>query len=246
MAISLMIFASGCNKENMNSTGKMGVRMTDSPAEFDAMMVEITQVEAYLDGEGWVNLASDIGQVNILSLTNGTEVALAQNLEVEAGLYTMIRISFGSDNSLKLNIGGITSTVALTMQSDAVIEINQELKADENASFLLDFQAGKSVTETALGFVCDPVITYVKDEDTGVQGKLEASAKGHIEFSNSSASYESFSNANGEFLLRGMDSGIYTCTIHPQNTDIYPSEVTLQNIVVVNGQVTQMGTIQLK
>lgn len=248
-----------------NQQSSMKVRMTDNPGNFQALDVEIETVSAFNSTTGeWVVLDNEVQTVSVLELTNGNEQEIAASSEIDAGLYTKIKLDFTQNNKLTLNstasIGLLGSLIDVNINTqsstladdEVVIEINQEVNSNTNASLLLDFNVVASVEQDNNNeFFLDPVITVIQDEQTGVMGSLENDTRAVISFESTNSTnvnYSAFTNENGEFMLRGMIDGDYAVTIMPdqdENTSLeasYSSSV----VTVVDGRIISMGELQLQ
>lgn len=269
LALGFGLFATSCQKENMGpdgskpEPGSFKVYMTDSPGDFEALDMEIVRVEGYIEGQGWVTLNSEARTINVLSLTNGvqTELTSTSDAEAQAGLYTHLRIVFGSNNHITLNsqsalaLGGITGSGAVSfdlgMEGERSIEIDirEEVSAKAGAEVLLDFNVAQSVHQYADSFVVQPVVTVIEDARTGVRGHVEGAVSAAATLSNDSGSFSTYINAEGDFLIRGMEDGIYELTIQPNRevgaqTD--PQPRVIESVVVVQGEITNAGTISFQ
>lgn len=267
---TMLVTFSSCEKEDMNpdpdgpAPGTMTVKMTDAPGDYEALDVEITNVEAYLEGSGWVSLNNQAQMVSVLDLTNGAETQLAFDGEAQAGVYSMIRVTFGNNNSLSFDagtdlgfdLGGLTGGANATIDIDfasttsnqVVIEIDREISADAGAEVLLDFHVMESVIQTGQQFVLDPTITVINDTQTGLRGQIEGAASAAVVVTDGENTFSSYTDASGHFLIRGMEDGIYTVTLMPSQEGLglleHADDQTIESVTVVEGRITQMGTIQ--
>lgn len=267
---TMLVTFSSCEKEDMNpdpdgpAPGTMTVKMTDAPGDYEALDVEITNVEAYLEGSGWVSLNNQAQMVSVLDLTNGAETQLAFDGEAQAGVYSMIRVTFGNNNSLSFDagtdlgfdLGGLTGGANATIDIDfasttsnqVVIEIDREISADAGAEVLLDFHVMESVIQTGQQFVLDPTITVINDTRTGLRGQIEGAASAAVVVTDGENAFSSYTDASGHFLIRGMEDGIYTVTLMPSQEGLglleHADDQTIESVTVVEGRITQMGTIQ--
>lgn len=232
-----------CKKEEQAKGNTFKVRMTDAPGDFAQLNVQVNAVDAYLDGKGWVNLSSETQSVNVLSLTNGSEIQLANATSVESGLYTKLRIRFASQASIMLVGGSSSLSLNWTGSSQEVeIAINQQISADAGASLLLDFNVAQSVNEIAGIFSLNPVITVIADEETGIQGSVSGAAYAMVQVSNGNKTYTTYLNAQGKFMLRGLEPGTYTVAVMKSGS----SELQqVGNATVAKGEITQMGTMDV-
>lgn len=257
---SLMVFGS-CTKEEQISTqssknGSFKVRMTDAPGDYAAVDVEITRVDVYHENEGWVNLNSETQFVDVISLTNGAEIDLAQSFNLQSGLYTQLKLTFGERNTLSLNGsasgGGTSGSGSFDLQwagpeREVIIGIDQEVSATASGNVLIDFHIVESIKEFAGTYIFDPVVTTIEDESTGIQGELEANTRAAIQLTGGPATFDTYTNASGEFLIRGVEPGTYDMIISPAQdaaNPTLPEEFRIEGIVIADGQIKQMGTIE--
>lgn len=268
--VAALFAFSSCEKEEMNpdpdgaAAGSFAVKMTDAPGDYDALDVEITNVEAYLEGSGWVSLNNEAQVVSVLDLTNGAETQLAYESEADAGVYSMLRITFGNNNSLSLDsgtdlgfdLGGLTgganATVDLEWASSSshqvVINIDEEVSASAGAEVLLDFHVMESIIQSGQQFIIDPAITLIEDARTGIHGQIEGAASAAILVTDGENTFSSYTDASGQFLVRGMADGVYDVILMPSQEGLglldQAEDQTIEGVVIAEGRITQMGTIQ--
>ncbi len=79
-------------KVNKNQKGKcdfnMAVSMTDSPANYSAVNVDVIGLEINYESSGWVILPINKGIYNLLELQNNVSAILADNVKIPAGKVT--------------------------------------------------------------------------------------------------------------------------------------------------------------
>lgn len=279
LALGAMVAFASCKKEESinsssstagNSNRSMKVRMTDNPGNYQALDVELTSVSAFNSSTGeWVQLNGNAQTVSVLELTNGQEDEIAFKSDLDAGIYSKVKLKFSQNHQLTLNaqasgtlttsiidLGlnvGATSSTSSNINDSVIIDINQEISASSNATVLLDFNVAESVKEDTANadYFIDPVITYIQDEKTGVMGSIENDTRAALMFqstANSNIRYSSFTNESGEFMLRGMVDGQYNLTIMVDEDEdsSLSSTYSGSTVVVVDGQITNMGEIQLQ
>ncbi|MNK12846.1 hypothetical protein D3C87_309240 [compost metagenome] len=250
----LMIICAGisiqsCKKNKGGSTGRMEVRMTDSPGDFTALHVQIMKIEAYSDNSGWVTVNETTKEINILSLTNGAEVTVASVTEVQVGLYTKLRLTFTGENSLSYNGSNGPNVINLLFSSSyshqVEVPIQCQVNAGATASVLLDFNVALSVKEANGTYTLDPVLAEVTDPETGVQGHIDGSTQAAISLSNGSHTASTFTNADGFFMLRGVPDGTYLMKIEGKSAGDIALSQKSQNVTISKGQIKNIGSIQL-
>jgi hypothetical protein len=265
LVCTMAALAFGCQKENIGPDGNelqpgtFEAYMTDSPGDYEALHAQIVKVEAYIEGEGWIVLNQQPQMVSVLSLTNGaqTKIAATSNVKAHMGVYSKLRITFGSENRLTINaalaaaLGGIAGNgnAIVDLQYDGprevVIEIDERVSARKGAAVLIDFNVAKSVYQEADHFVLRPTLTLIKNASTGVRGHVEGTATAAVTLSNDSGEFSTFINASGDFLIRGMEDGVYELVVMPGQVlgDIEPMEPQkIEGVVVVEGEITSAGT----
>lgn len=270
IALSSMLIFESCKKDdNMQSNAnnpsteskkQFRVNMTDAPGDYESLDVEITSVDAYLEGSGWVNLSNQSQVVSVLELTNGaqTTIASSTSADLEFGTYSMIRVRFGDENQLKLNstllLGDLVNVlVDLDFQTntsnEVIIEIDEEFSSETDAELLLDFDVASSIIENSGQYTLDPVITAVADFQTGIKGHVEGAANAAIMITDGTNEYSTYINANGDFMIRGMADGQYSLTaVAEAETEAEidnPNSQTMSGVLVVDGEIRSVGTINL-
>ena len=263
MIAAATLMTTACKKDEVEpemegeDQGQMTVRMTDAPADYIALNVELEGIEAYSESTGWVMLNSETQSFNVLDLTDGAEIELASDANLEAGLYTQLRLTFGDENSItymsSIEIGGIetyteiNTDISLDGDNEVIVTIDQEVSSQNDASILLDFDAGESIVEVGAGFILDPNIEFVANEDTGVEGEIEGAESAMIMASGDNGDFSTYVDANGEFMLN-LEAGTYDVTIYASGQDVAngaSESVTLENVTVVNGSFTNITTVNL-
>lgn len=239
-----------CKKNKERAQGKMEVRMTDSPGDFVALNVQILKIEAYLDQSGWVVLNETMKEVNVLDLTNGTEVTISSATNVQAGLYTKLRLTFSGQNSLTFNGSGGQNTVNLAFSSHAShqveIPIHCQVDSGITSSILLDFNVALSIKERNDGFELAPVIAEIVDPNTGVQGQVEGTPQAAVTLSNGANHFSAYTSESGYFLIRGVPSGTYFLKIEGQESgNVLVLQKNIQNVTISGGQIKSLGRIQM-
>lgn len=158
IAIVTTIAVISCKKDK--SGYKLDVHLTDAPAAFEEVNVDIEEVKVKLrdDSAGWVSLNTNAGIYNLLGLQNGVDTLLATGI-IPSNFVQEIRLYLGSDNTVK--VGG--QVFPLSMNSgDAerlMIKVNKSV-SDAVDSLIIDFDAGLSIIMQGDGtYRLQPVIT---------------------------------------------------------------------------------------
>lgn len=255
-AVIAAVTLSSCKKDDDNNgTNNNGtatafqVRMTDAPGNYSGMNLQVTKVEAYIENQGWVALNSSSQNVSVLDLTNGSEMVLANDADAQVGHYTQIRLTMGTANTISVTDQTGDHTYDLNWmgnsESTITVDIDRYVNNGTQGSVLLDFNVAQSVSGDILNnYSLLPVITWIEDEYTGVKGQLTGASRAAVTFVGNGHTYTTYIAEDGKFMIRGMANGTYNMMVNGmhegQNTI---DEMTMSNVVVAEGQITNMGTI---
>lgn len=261
-----------CNKDD-KPTGpndpeprSFTVRMTDAPGDFYKFDVEIESVQAFnASTNQWVMLSNKSQIVSVLDLRNGKSTVIASESDVDFGNYTKVRVNFGKSYDLMVNAnatasggaGGVgvgvgvsvASTTTWDGPSSVELNISSDVNSENGADILLDFDVAQSIIDNGNdNYSIDPSIRVIGDFNSGVQGKVMTSANTALTLTDGSKTYTTYADSQGEFFIQGVASGTYTLIINAaDDNDSSTSETTsVSSVTVVEGEITQMGSINLE
>lgn len=224
-------------------SGKLRVSMTDAPAAYDEVNIEVKQVLVHKDDdedfddaesdstddgddddelrdEGWKVIYDGSMVINLLDYQNGKTLELGE-AEVEAGTYEQIRLILGTNNTVVVNGETHDLKVPSGQQSGYKIIINEELEADGFLDVLIDFDANQSVVVAGNSgqFILKPVLRVIEDDDTGaIEGTilpLEAEPVAYAIAGGDTVSTQT--DAEGFFRITGLPEGDYSLWIDATN-----------------------------
>lgn len=231
------------NTSTEELTSAISIKLTDGPGFYDAVNVDLKEIQINMVKQGWITLPlKRVGIYNLLKLSNGIDTLICQS-NVPVGIITDIRLILGNNNSVVYN--GVSYALNTPSAAETTLKLNlasTNLQANNAYSFWFDFDAGKSITSTANGFVFKPVIRAFSPETNGkVKGSvLPISRKSVVYVTNSTESYSAIPDANGNFLINGVVEGSYTVRIHPtEGTGV--SDAVYTKVVVKYGTTTDLG-----
>lgn len=154
LAVSVAGFES-CKKDNGNESAQVQIRLTDAPAAFQEVNVDIQSVRVkYRNDENdstknWVDIATVAGVYNLLALQNGVDTLLGTGTLPERQVKE-IRLILGPNNSIKENGVVYPLIIPSGAESGLKIKFNKNLDADLN-TIIVDFDAALSVRQTTSG-----------------------------------------------------------------------------------------------
>lgn len=236
-----------CNKdESISGKAYLHIRLTDAPANYDAVYIDIQGVE--ITGQAGTNVQLNVnsGIYNLLDFVNGADTLLASG-GIAAGKIEQIRLILGNNNSVV--VGGVSYPLSTpsAQQSGLKIQVHESLTAGVSYMILLDFDALQSVVNQGNGgYSLKPVIRILNSAalNGSITGNIiPASAICSITADNNAGQiFSSFSDSSGGFLIPGLPAGTYSVVVIPPAPFITD---TFNNVVVSNGQLTDIGSVNL-
>lgn len=109
--VTLFFNCSGDSVETMDPQQPINLSVTleSSMANYDALNVEIADVLLKTKDNGsapdcWISLnANNVGTVNLMDLTNGSDLLLVSDLPVKVGEIYEVKLVLGNNNSVVIN-----------------------------------------------------------------------------------------------------------------------------------------------
>jgi hypothetical protein len=277
MALAIAIAFIACSKDDSIATedpvipeGKQQVKLflTDDPALFDKVMVDIRSVQVLVDTcdksgnnddhghhdndddiqcVNWDTLNITPGVYDLLTLRNGADTLLANGL-VPKGKIKRIKIELGTNNSLVKD--SVTYPLSLFPGSQATIIL--KLKGGEwdeyepgRNQLWLDFDVQRSVIKVRDNkFYLLPVIRIFTVKTTGsLEGKvIPRDAQSVISVYNAQDTGYAIPYGNGEFKVRGLQEGTYSVFVNASNGY---KDTTITGVEVRRNRETELKTINL-
>jgi hypothetical protein len=234
----------GCKKDEDDNTGTsvLNIRLTDAPAAYDAVNVEIVGVEVTGANGKLSSLNVNPGIYNLLDFTNGNDTLIATGA-LASGKVQQIRLILGNNNSVVVDSVTYPLATPSAQQSGLKLQVHKDLIAGVAYSLLLDFDAHQSVVDMGNGnFNLKPVIRVVDQAISGaIKGTIApAGLICSVTADDGTNQYSTYNDSTGGFILMGVPAGTYSLTVSP-DPPLLPQ--VLNNIVVTTGQLTDAGTI---
>lgn len=257
------IALNSCKKSETSGT-MYAVRMTDAPAPYSAVNIDLQGVQV-IGSIGTASLSTHAGIYNLLALSNGLDTLIASG-NINVGTVQQVKLILGSNNSVTQNGVSTALNIATGADGGLTLNVNHTIQTGSSTSLLIDFDANQSVTAQAGGtFSFNPVIrpvslttttttttgtstTITTGVGTGTSATAAGSISGQLGTANILASVSasgaggSFSSgvSNGSFMIQGLTAGTYSLTITPA----FPLQpVTIPNVTVNSGATTNVGLV---
>lgn len=248
MASTMLLFTA-CNKKNdtvvTNSSQKASVNfhLTDDPANYDAVYIDIQQVEVTMEGSAAVTLTPiRPGVYNLLDFRNGADTLLMRT-ELPPGKISQVRLILGTNNSVVVDGQTHALNTPSAQESGLKLNLKEEFLASGSYDVWIDFDAGKSIHETGNGkFQLKPVIrAYSSLTDGRIKGIVQpASANVTVYATNGVETYTAIPADDGFYMFTGLTEGKYEVTYDA--AVILYLDVTVKDVAVGYGQTTNLGT----
>ena len=237
-----------CSRESNSSTARLQVRLTDDPADYDKVNIDIRDVQINQTGEddkGWKSLAGvKPGIYNLLDLVNDKDTLLA-DAEIPSGRIHQIRLVLGENNSVEWNGQTIPLKTPSAQQSGLKLNIQQDVKGGILYTLLMDFEAGRSIVQHGNeSLSLKPVIRTILQAAGGsirgvVSPKELQTAIFAIQGTDTIAG--TFTDTTGGFLIRALNAGTYQVAAAPLDPAVTPKNI--DGVIVSDGNVTTVDTL---
>lgn len=243
MAVAFTVIS--CNDDDKAANYPVAVRMTDAPADYDEVNIDLQGVEIKGANGASVLLNVNAGIYNLLDYANGISTLIATSTLNTAEI-TQIRLILGTNNTIVVD--GVTYPLETPSadQSGLKLLVNETLTADIQNEILLDFDAHQSVVLNGNGtYKLKPVVRTIVTEISGnIAGSISVVGVAAVVTATSSTGieYSTSVTPNGEFQISGLSAGVYTLTITPESPYL---QVIQTGVVVDTGATTEVGVITL-
>ncbi|MCK4465794.1 MAG: DUF4382 domain-containing protein [Bacteroidales bacterium] len=245
LIVILGIFAD-CNKdENRNDTSHLKFLLTDAPGMFEEVNIDIVGIHIILN-DSLMELETNSGIYNLLDFVNGNDTILVTE-DVPNGYLSQVRLILGQNNTVKVDGEIFDIKTPSAQESGLKFNVHEEFIPNITYTYVLDFDACRSIVETGNGKnILKPVIRVFSEAVTGaIEGVvMPIEATPVISAINAGDTTTTLTNnETGEFMLRGLKEGTYQLDF---NVNTPYSDTTLKDIEVLNGIVTVLDTLWIQ
>jgi len=246
MVICAFALMTGCKKSESNKNAVLQVFLTDAPADYEEVLIDIQDVQIHVseteEEANWQSLDVNKGVYNLLDFRNRMDTLLAV-IELPAGSISQMRLVLGPDNQIKT--GGILHELGTpsAQQSGLKFNIHANLTGGVVYKLWIDFDAARSIVQNGNSdFSLKPVIrTFTEAISGAIAGTVSpAEALPFITAVSNGDSIATLAAENGSFLIKGVPAGAWS--VNFDAVDPY-NDTTINDVNVVNGTVTEMDTV---
>jgi hypothetical protein len=232
------------NNPNNTNTAKVSMHLTDGPADYDAVYIDIQSVEFTVSGSNAVTLLPiRAGVYDLLHFRNGLDTLL-MTATVPAGTVSQIRLLLGPNNSVVVD--GVPHDLGTPSAQESGLKLNlkETLVAGGSYDMWIDFDAGKSILQTGNGkYKLKPVI---RAYSAATNGRIKGYALPFASFTTVYAinGVDTFaaipSTIDGFYMLSGLPAANYTVWFDAGAVPYI--DTTYYNVPVTFGLETNLGT----
>lgn len=218
----LFLSLTACKKDNSSSSGRaaLNVMLTDDPASYDQVNIDVQSIEIHSDNGGWITLNGYPGIYNLLDLTNGLDTLIA-NDSIPAGTISQVRLHLGTNNTIMVDSVIYPLEIPSGYTSGLKINVHQVVTGGTAYTLLLDFDAGHSIVETGNNeYKLKPVIhgqfvNGVSTDGTIIGVVMPPASNAFVSAINSSDGASTYINVTtGQYSLQNLTLGPYTIWIN--------------------------------
>lgn len=248
-AVLGLLFFSACEKNPSNSgqTAEVSLRLTDAPAAFDGLLLDIQGIEFHTDEAGWVSVDPVVpGIYDVLDYRNGADTLLARTT-LPVGRLSQVRFLLGDDNAIVVDGVEHPLDVPSGQSSGLKFNVHEELMPNGSYEFWTDFDAARSIVQTGNGkYKLKPVIRVFTQLTNGrIKGMVQPMDANPIVYAISETdTVSAIPEADGFFLLQGLSEGSYTLRIEPDAAS--GLAVYERTVPVAFGVIADVETINLE
>lgn len=236
------------NDDNSGSeeTATVELRLTDGPADYDAIHLDVQGVEFKINNQEGIDFPlENPGIYNLLDLNNGVDVLLGERL-LPVGNISQMRLILGANNTITVNGVVHPLDTPSAQQSGLKFNIQQTFEPGMVYKMWIDFDAGKSIVETGNGgYKLKPVIRAFTELTNGmIEGKvlpIDALTTVYAMQNEIDTVATAIPNPDGYFKFMGLPQGAYNLRFDAANPAYQDSELNPVNVTF--GQITNVGDI---
>jgi hypothetical protein len=251
-ALICLLFFTACNKDDdaVEGRAKLQVYLTDDPGPYDAVKVDIQDVQIKHTGEaeaGWQSLPGVAkGIYNLLDLVDNKDTLLV-DADVSPGKIQQIRLVLGDGNSIVVD--GIETNLQTpsAQQSGLKLNIHQDVQDGFVYKLVLDFDASRSIVHTGSNkYILKPVIrTSLVTVGGSIRGVVVPydSVTNVVAIQGTDTIAGTYTGEAGGYWIGGLEAGDYSLHFLPSANY---GDTIRNNVKVINGNITVVDTLFLQ
>lgn len=245
--VAAALSLASCSTDDSKTTDgrtPVTIQITDAPAYYDAIFLDIDHIEVITDG-GREVIDVDIDPFDILDYREGEYKFLAEH-DVPSGRLQEVRLVLDDDSYIVVDGVEHDLTTPSGQSSGVKIKVQDDLIPNIAYTLALDFDASKSIHQTGNGkYMLKPVIRAIPVAVSGaITGLISPiTAMHHVFAIQGTDTLGTLASPTGKFYFPGVTQGTYDILIEP--TDDAYKALTIKDVTVTTGQTKDLGTIEV-
>lgn len=224
--IGILFICNSCQNDEalQESEPSVEFRLTDGPAHYEELSIDIQQLFVEMKGQEEFSLAlPNPGRYDLLKFKNGRDVLLA-SATLPPGEISEIRLVLGTNNTLTVEGIQYPLEVPSGMQRGLKLKSSHVLRGEELSRIWFDVDAARSVIMIGKSrFLLKPQVRIFTEKTNGViEGSVVPSNARPVVYalnSSNDTAAVALPNPNGFFKFSGLNEGLYQVIIDPTNRD---------------------------
>lgn len=249
-ALSFTLFSCSEKSTSENAKARLQVKMIDAPANFEAVYVDVLDVQCVYSADStaeWQSLPNvSRANVNLLDLVNGNSLLLA-DAEIPTGMIYGMRLVLGNNNYIVVDGVNVPLETPSAQQSGLKLKMEQQVQEGVVYKMILDFDAAKSIVKTGnKKYNLKPVIRMMMEADGGsIAGAVSPDGFQTAVYAVNGTDTISttYSAYDGKYSIRGLEPGSYELHFFP--ADAAYQKASKSNVIVTYGSVTTVEPVTL-
>lgn len=253
-----------------NSNTTIEVKLTDAPANYDAVNIDIQSVRLHKNADaegdstasneeaeedGWITILEEPMDVNLLDLTNGNDITLG-SAELEPGEYSQLRFVLGDGNTVTVDGEVIPLTTPSAQQSGLKLQLDTEIEAGVTYTLLVDFDAARSIVKAGNSgkYILKPVLHAVNLAEAGsISGNVQPAVTDstdvntHVMAVTNDDTLSTITDENGDYMIMGLLPATYDVTFDPESNidSLSYADTTVTGVEVIANEEAVIDTVFL-
>jgi len=247
LLVLLPFILAACNKfDNTSDTAKIRFLLTDAPGYFQEVNIDVLSIKVIIN-DSIYELETNQGIYNLLEFVNGKDTVLVTD-EIPSGMLSQIRLVLGENNTVMVDSVVYNLKTPSAQQSGLKLLVNTEIFNGITYTYIIDFDAAKSIVKTGNGkYILKPVIRVFTEAVTGsIKGVVQPviARPTILAIGPSDDTTAVFTDTiTGQYMIRGLAAGLYDLKFHP---DTAFKDTTLLDVEVFAGQTTVLDTLRFE
>jgi hypothetical protein len=242
--LSVLVALSSCNDETADRQAHLNIYLTDAPAAYDAVYIDIQSVEITSDMGTETYALVTPGVYNLLEFQSGIDTLIISE-DVSPRTISQIRLILGSNNSVVVD--GVSHPLETPSAQTSGLKLNVHYTFEAGLAYdlWLDFDAEQSIVEQGNGdYSLKPVIrVYTEVLSGAIRGSImPADAAYYVQATSATDTAGTYLNADGSFLFGGLPQGTYS--VHFSAVAGF-TDITIPGISVTTGIVSDIGIVTI-